>query len=597
MESIVPAMILIGAGALFILLSALKARGLLILLRTNKIKFNVWKILLFLMIFFFVGYLASMLFILAGLKEYLILLTAIVFCLGGLFVYIVTRVSSNTIYDLVKKGECEDLNLELKNSLKQLEEYKHFFYNSHDFSCIANMKGYFEILNPRWTVALGFTEKELLEKPVTEFIHPDDIGLTIKETEKLKAGNISTNFVNRYCKKDGSYLWFDWISTADPSTGKIFAVGRDITSRINMEKELEKSEVKFRKMVEEIYDGVYTCDAKGYFTYVNLGCTKITGYSEKELIGKHFLELIMPEFKKSAMDFYQNQFVKRISETLYSFPIISKAGEKKWVEQTVSLLTEKNWVTGFQCIVRDITKRKKAELALEEKTANLKRSNEELEQFAYVTTHDLQEPLRTIANFVELFEKKYAGQIDNEADEYLKFILTATETMQTLIKDLLDFSRIGKNVHFGPVDSNNVLDSVLNEMQLTIRENNAKITHSTLPVLKANETELKRLFQNLISNAIKFRKKDVTPEISIRCEEKEGMYEFAFSDNGIGIDEQYYDRIFIIFQRLHNVTEYPGTGIGLATCKKIIEMHGGKIWVKSKPGSGSTFYFTIPKVA
>jgi PAS domain S-box-containing protein len=364
-----------------------------------------------------------------------------------------------------------------------------------------------------------------------------------------------------------------------------------------MEKKLEESDKKFRKMLDEIYDGVYSCDAKGYFTYVNPGCTKITEYSEDELIGKHFLELIVTESKNEALEFYKNQFVNRISETIYAFQITTKTGQKKWVEQTVSLLSDKNLVLGFQCIVRDITERKKAENELEAKTANLKRSNEELEQFAYVTTHDLQEPLRTIANFVDLFDKKYRGKIDDEADDYVKYIVNATETMQELIKDLLDFSRIGKNVTFQKTDCNKVVNSVLSELQLLIKETNARITVSELPIVNGNDSELKRLFQNLISNAIKFQRKDFPPEVTISCSEKDGKYLFECRDNGIGIDEQYYDRIFIIFQRLHNITEYQGTGIGLATCKKIVELHGGKIWVKSTVGKGSSFYFTIPKVA
>jgi PAS domain S-box-containing protein len=596
MESGKPALILIGIGAFFILLSALKTSRMLGLLKENPKEFNLWRILFFLMIFFFAGYLASLFFILRDLGEILILITGLVFCLGGLFVYIVTRVSSFTINDLLLKNKCEDLNKDLKSSLKQLEEYKHFFYNSHDFSCIANYEGFFETLNKRWETGLGYSKKELMEKKFTEFVHPDDIELTLREIEKLKPGLVSSHFINRYRKKNGDYLWFDWITTSDKESGKYFATARDITSRIQMEKQLEKSEIKFRKMIEEIYDGVYTCDAKGFFTYVNSGCAKITGYSEKELIGKHFLELIIPDQKKDALEFYKHQFINRTSETLYSFQITTKAGTKKWVEQTVSVLSENDWVNGFQCIVRDITERKKAEFELEEKSKNLKRSNEELEQFAYVTTHDLQEPLRTIANFVTLFRQKYAENLDEETEKYLKYIVNATETMQTLIKELLGFSRIGKNVSFDFVDCNNIVQEVLEGMHDTISVSNAKINVSELPKLKGNEMELKRLFQNLISNAVKFIRKDTFPEISITCEQKKNKYVFAVKDNGIGIEEQYYDRIFIIFQRLHNVTEYSGTGIGLATCKKIVEMHGGKIWVKSKPNEGSTFYFSIPKI-
>lgn len=232
---------------------------------------------------------------------------------------------------------------------------------------------------------------------------------------------------------------------------------------------------------------------------------------------------------------------------------------------------------------------------LHKKSGELVDSNKELEQFAYVASHDLQEPLRTISNFVELLEEKYAGRIDEDADQYLKFIMTATAKMQNLIRDLLELSRIGRNITFSPIDCNKVLESVTTEMQLSIKESNAKIASETLPVVMGNEIELKQLFQNILSNAIKFRKKESGLKIEITVEDKNTEYLFAVKDNGIGIEEQYKEKIFVIFQRLNSATEYPGTGIGLATCRKIVALLNGKIWVESKLGEGSTFYFTIPK--
>ncbi len=225
----------------------------------------------------------------------------------------------------------------------------------------------------------------------------------------------------------------------------------------------------------------------------------------------------------------------------------------------------------------------------------LTHSNSELEQFAYVASHDLQEPLRTISNFVGLISQRYQGKLDADAEKYMGFILTATGKMQNLIKDLLEFSRIGSSMSFTELNSGNLVDTVEDEISSLIKESGAKITHINMPVLTANSIELKRLFQNLISNAIKFKKKDVVPKIEITAEETRYEYHFMVKDNGIGIEEQYKDRIFIIFQRLHTVAEYPGTGIGLATCKKIVALHNGKIWVESKLGEGSTFHFTISK--
>jgi len=222
-------------------------------------------------------------------------------------------------------------------------------------------------------------------------------------------------------------------------------------------------------------------------------------------------------------------------------------------------------------------------------------ANKELEQFVYVASHDLREPLQTISNFAGLLEEKCAEKTDDEAKQFLSFIMDASLRMETLISHLLDLSRVGRNISLKNVDCNQLVKEVIAELDSSIKEENAKITCSDLPAVIGDPVELKRLFQNLISNAIKFHKKNVNPEVKISAEEKQNEFIFAVNDNGIGIDEKYKERIFVIFQRLQNVSEYPGTGIGLATCKKIVTIHNGKIWVDSKLHEGSTFYFSIPK--
>jgi light-regulated signal transduction histidine kinase (bacteriophytochrome) len=245
----------------------------------------------------------------------------------------------------------------------------------------------------------------------------------------------------------------------------------------------------------------------------------------------------------------------------------------------------------FLNILEDYGEEKKKVESLNEYLSGAK----ELEQFAYVASHDLQEPLRTISNFSGLLAKKYSGQLDSEADIYFNFILKATSTMQSLIKGLLDFSKVGRDVVFSVIDTNEILEDIITALEIRIKETNTKITADKLPVLKGNEIELGQLFQNLIINAIKFQEKSNIPEIAIKVEERETEYLFSFKDNGIGLDENHLERIFVIFGRLHTVDEYPGTGIGLATCKKIVALHNGKIWIESKLGEGSTFYFTISK--
>lgn len=246
-------------------------------------------------------------------------------------------------------------------------------------------------------------------------------------------------------------------------------------------------------------------------------------------------------------------------------------------------------------LTNEIISRKKAEEQLDLVIENLKNANSELEQFAYVASHDMQEPLRTISNFVDLFKNGNVGKFDAETNLYLEYIINATSRMQNLIFDLLEFSRVGKELSLEAVDCNKILNDVYIDLDQVIKESKVKITTTTLPVVKGNETALKRLFQNLLSNAIKFHKKNVQPEVSITVLEQETAYLFSIKDNGIGIEEKYIPKLFTIFQRLHTIDEYPGTGIGLATCNKIITLLHGKIWIESKFGEGTTVYFTIPK--
>jgi light-regulated signal transduction histidine kinase (bacteriophytochrome) len=242
----------------------------------------------------------------------------------------------------------------------------------------------------------------------------------------------------------------------------------------------------------------------------------------------------------------------------------------------------------------DITKLKETEEAEKKYSEELESKNKELEQFAYVASHDLQEPIRTIASFSELLEQKYKGKLDKEADQYLKFIISSTNRMKSLVNGLLDYSSLGRNKEFTKVDCSLLLKSIQEDMKVSITDTAAEINVGQLPIITGHEIELRLLFQNLISNALKFKKEGIPPKIQIIAEQRTDDIKFSVIDNGIGIEQQYQERIFAIFQRLHSKKEYEGTGIGLAHCQKILELHGGKIWVDSKPNEGSTFNFTLP---
>ena len=257
---------------------------------------------------------------------------------------------------------------------------------------------------------------------------------------------------------------------------------------------------------------------------------------------------------------------------------------------------EKIMLRNTQKAVINILEDYSAEKASVEKiNIRLESSNKEIEQFAYIASHDLQEPLKTISNYVGLLVKRYKGKLDQDADLYLEVIKGATGRMQSLIKDILDYSRVGNYKIKEAVDCNLLVIDILNDMAISITESQSEIIVEKLPIINGYYLGLKSLFQNLISNAIKFRKKDVHPTIKISAHSRGNEWHFVVKDDGIGIEKIYYDKLFIIFQRLHTKEEYSGTGIGLSQCKKIVELHGGTIWVESEFQKGSAFNFTIPK--
>jgi len=359
------------------------------------------------------------------------------------------------------------LSVDITEHNKAVEELDRFFKATLALLCTADLNGYFTKINPAFEKILGYSKKELLEKPFLDYVHPDDIESTLAEMKQLEKGSPTLNFNNRYLCKDGSYKWLNWLSV--PHNKVIYASAIDIT-------ELKDNEQK--------------------------------------------MELLLHE---------------------------------------------------------------------------LERSNQDLEQFAYVSSHDLQEPLRKIKNYGELFVAKYGSQLDEGASRYMDIITRAAGRMQTLIDDLLEFSRINtKGKDPEKTDMNNVLANVLDNLEYSIKTNNAQInTIGNLPEIDADESQMAQVFQNLISNSIKFKANN-DPVINISTEKRESEWLFKITDNGIGFDMQYADKIFTVFQRLHSTQAYKGTGIGLALCKKIIERHYGKIWAESEEGAGTAFFFTIP---
>jgi ligand-binding sensor domain-containing protein/signal transduction histidine kinase len=278
--------------------------------------------------------------------------------------------------------------------------------------------------------------------------------------------------------------------------------------------------------------------------------------------------------------------------------IITPPFWKTWWFRTLIALSIILMAIGYYKLrINSIKKQKiKLQQLVEQQTAQLVQKNKELEQFAYIASHDLQEPLRTTSSFVELLQKEYKGKLDAKGEKYISFISQSTDRMRILIRDLLEYSRIGRKKELTTIDCNEMMQQILADLSIAIQENKAEIKFENLPVINGYSTEIKQLFQNLVSNALKFHKPQQNPEIIISGNKKNGSWEFVCKDNGIGIASEHSEKIFVIFQRLHSRTEYEGSGIGLANCKKIVQLHGGDIWVQSRPGEGSAFHFTIPEI-
>jgi len=375
----------------------------------------------------------------------------------------------------------------------------------------------------------------------------------------------------------------------------ILLVIEDITDRKGTERSLAASELGFRRVFESAKDGILILDSdSGAIADANPFLLDLLGYSHDELVGKRLWEIGSfgdEEASRASFREMQEQGYVRYEDQ----PLKTRDGRQIDVEFTSNVYRAGNTTT-IQCNIRDVTVRKRTEALLAHRAEELARSNGELEHFAYIASHDLQEPLRMVSSFTQRLAQRYKGQLDEKADQYIELAVGGCKRMQRLIEDLLKYSRVTtKGGPPVPVDSGTVLDGTLNDLRAAIAEAGAEITHDPMPIVAADATQLGQLFQNLIGNALKFHSAE-PPHVHISARRDHEWWTFAVADNGIGIDPQYYDRIFTVFQRLHTAEEYPGTGIGLSICKKIVERQGGRIWVESKPGRGSTFSFTLPAI-
>jgi PAS domain S-box-containing protein len=347
-----------------------------------------------------------------------------------------------------------------------------------------------------------------------------------------------------------------------------------------------------RELLEVSIDPLVTIGPDGNITDVNKAVEAVTGYSRIQLIGTDFSDYFTDSHKAKAgyEEVFREGFVKN-----YPLEIKHKNGDITPVLYNASVYKDENGeIIGIFAAARDISQLKKAEIKLEKLVDKLEISNKELEEFAYVASHDLKEPLRMITTFLQLLKKKYSHELDQDATDFINYAVDGARRMDEMINDLLEYSRVSsKERKFEYLQSEKIVGRVLTNLGAMIEEKNAIITYDYLPVIYANKHQMVQLFQNLISNGIKYCDKKI-PEIHISAIKKDNEYLFSIKDNGIGIDQTHLKRIFTIFQRLHTRDEYEGSGIGLAISKKILQKHRGKIWAESELGEGTTFYFTLP---
>lgn len=352
----------------------------------------------------------------------------------------------------------------------------------------------------------------------------------------------------------------------------------------------------FERMVEEVEDyAILILDTNGIILNWNKGAERIKGYKAQDIIGKSFYSF----YTQSDRD------AKKPDSLLKRARIDNKAQDEGWRVRAdgttfwgsitiTAIHNNAGEIIGFSKVTKDLTEARKTEEARELYTQRLEAMNKELRQFAYIASHDLQEPLRTIQSFTQLLSTDYSHHFDDFGHRGMNFILEATERMSQLIKGLLDYNRLGRNPEKTLVDCNKLVSEVMDDLSLLIQESNASITVGELPQLDAYETELRLLFQNLLGNAIKFRRPQTSPNISLTASREKDFWTFSIKDDGIGIETKNNEKIFLIYQRLNHREDYEGTGIGLAHCQKIVDLHGGKIWVESELDQGSIFHFTIP---
>ncbi len=518
-------------------------------------------------------------------------------------------------------GQIKDITKEkrLNDELIQREkDFRGAFENSAVGMVLASLRGRWLKVNRSLCKMVGYEEAELLELDYASITHPEDLASNQATFNSfIQSGEDNYQIEKRYIHKNGSIVWVILtVSLVRDAAGNplhLVTQMTDITAEKAAQQELEATLSKLQNLLDASkHVAIIGTDLQGTINIFNKGAENLLGYTAEEMVGKKNPSIIHDPaemaargaelsgiFNKPISGF--GVFVAYAQEGAFDsreWTYVKKDGSRFPVQLVVGPITNNDEIVGFLGIALDISQIKAAERALETTNKELKMANAELEEFAFIASHDLQEPLRGITGFIGLIEKKHLHQLDEKAQEYFQFITEGANRMKNLINDLLEYSRTGRSSSVqGLVSLNGLVGEIAKGFAANPSEPKPIIKWNDLPDLYADHTAMLQLFMNLIGNGIKYQPKGNQPIIEIIAEEKNEVWQFSVSDNGIGILPKFHEKVFVLFQRLHGKTEYSGTGIGLAICKKIVQRMHGDIWLESTPGEGSTFYFTIPKVA
>ena len=493
----------------------------------------------------------------------------------------------------------------IEQQIKDHAEQLRLLLEHAPYAILVQTKGVYRLANPAALRMFGArTADELIGRRVLDLVHPDDRATVAGRLQRLQGVAPGGEPVeDRRLRLDGTPFWaqvtaspIDWNGERG---GLIFF--NDVTRRRKLREAYEHQQEVLRQAVESIGQGLWIFDADLKLVVWNTRLAEKMQYPPELLhVGASFADIM--RFAIARGDFGPGDPEALLADRLATTKAEKPFGFERAAPggRTIEVRFSPMPGGGFVTTMTDITERKSYEDALAalndrllEQTRELKRSNEDLEQFAYVASHDLQEPLRSVASYCQLLQRRYKGKLDEDADTFIGFAVEGAQRMQRLINDLLKYSRVGtRGKPFEPTDCNQVFAEACANLRQAIAEANAKVSANDLPTLQGDAVQLGQLFQNVIGNAIKFRG-DRPVEVRVDVEMSNGEEVISVRDNGIGIEERHRERIFQIFQRLHERDKYPGTGIGLAVCKKIVERHGGRIWVESEPGQGSAFRFTL----